>query len=82
MLVPPMVSTAAGALVIPHLPAGRWRLTVVRGCRPMSGLGLIVGVIVIAAIWQRLCGYPEDADGSRNHGGLSEPRRRHCAGCQ
>jgi N-hydroxyarylamine O-acetyltransferase len=31
----------------------------------MSGPGLIVRVIVIAAIWKRLCGYPEEADGSR-----------------
>jgi hypothetical protein len=25
----------------------------------MSGPGLKVGVIVIAAIWQQLCGYPK-----------------------
>ncbi|MGO9187849.1 MAG: arylamine N-acetyltransferase [Streptosporangiaceae bacterium] len=48
-----------------------------RGCRPVSGLSLIVSVIVIIAIWQRLCAYPEDAGGSPNRGGLSEPRRRH-----
>jgi len=42
----------------PHLPAGRWGLAMLRGCYAMSGLGLIVSVIVITAIWQRLCAYP------------------------
>jgi hypothetical protein len=54
LVVQTMVSTAAGALLIPHLPGGRWRLTVVRGCHPISGLALIVSIVVIAVTWQRL----------------------------
>ena len=61
LVVQPMVSTAAGTLVIPHLPAGQWRLTVLLTCRPMSGLSLVVGVVVITITWQRRLRLSEDA---------------------
>ena len=43
----PMVSTAAGALLIAHLPARQWRLTILLCWHPMSGLSLAVSVVVI-----------------------------------
>lgn len=54
--------------------AGGWPFCV--AAIPMSGLSLIVSVVVITVTW-----HPEDADGSRNRGGLSEPRRHYRASC-
>jgi len=56
-VVPPMVSAATGALLIPHLPPGQPRLTMLLGCYAMFGLSLIASVIVITTIWQRLVRY-------------------------
>lgn len=53
-VVPPMVSAATGALLIPHLPAGQLRLTMMVGCLAMFGLSLIAAVITITLIWSRL----------------------------
>ena len=53
-VVPPMVSAATGALLIPHLPAGQPRLTMLLACYAMFGLSLIASVVVITQLWQRL----------------------------
>ena len=56
-VVPPMVSAAAGALLIPHLPPGTGRATLLYGCWAMFGLSLIAGLIIITMIWSRLALY-------------------------
>jgi C4-dicarboxylate transporter/malic acid transport protein len=53
-VVPPMVSAATGALLIPHLPAGQARLTMLLACYAMFGLSLVASLIVITMIWGRL----------------------------
>ncbi|SDD43797.1 C4-dicarboxylate transporter/malic acid transport protein [Nocardioides lianchengensis] len=53
-VVPPMVSAATGPLLIPHLPAGQWQLTMQLLCTVMFGLTLLASLIVIALIWGRL----------------------------
>src|SRR5260370_27374109 len=56
-VVPPMVSAANGALLIPHLAAGQGRLTLLLGCYPMFGISLLASVIIITQIWSRLVVY-------------------------
>ncbi|GAB2761184.1 TDT family transporter [Nocardioides salsibiostraticola] len=53
-VVPPMVSAATGPLLIPHLPAGQWQLTLQVACYAMFGLALLASLVVIALIWGRL----------------------------
>ncbi|NNH68698.1 TDT family transporter [Nocardia uniformis] len=53
-VVSPMVSAATGALLVPHLPAGQARLTMMLGCLAMFGLSLIAALITITIIWSRL----------------------------
>jgi C4-dicarboxylate transporter/malic acid transport protein len=53
-VVPPMVSAATGALLIPHTPPGSGRATLLYGCYAMFGLSLFASVIVITLIWNRL----------------------------
>ncbi|BCY07050.1 C4-dicarboxylate ABC transporter [Actinoplanes sp. L3-i22] len=53
-VVPPMVSATTGALLVPHLPAGQLRLTLLLGCWAMFGLSLIASFVVLSMIWQRL----------------------------
>ncbi|PUA82908.1 TDT family transporter [Nocardioides currus] len=53
-VVPPMVSAATGPLLIPHLPAGQWQLTMQLLCAAMFGLTIIASLVVIALIWGRL----------------------------
>jgi C4-dicarboxylate transporter/malic acid transport protein len=56
-VVPPMVSAAAGALLIPHMVPGTGRTTMLYGCYAMFGLSLIAGLIIISMIWSRLALY-------------------------
>ncbi len=56
-VVPPMVSAAAGALLIPHMAPGTGRTTMLYGCYAMFGLSLIAGLIIISMIWSRLAHY-------------------------
>jgi tellurite resistance protein TehA-like permease len=49
-----MVSAATGALLVPHLPAGQVRLTMLLACYAMFGLSLIASLVIIPQIWQRL----------------------------
>jgi C4-dicarboxylate transporter/malic acid transport protein len=56
-IVPPMVSAATGALLVPYAPAGQLRLATLLGCYAMFGLSLVASLIVIAQIWFRLTTY-------------------------
>ncbi len=53
-VVPPMVSAATGALLIPHVAPGQGRLTLLLGCYAMFGISLFASVIIITQIWARL----------------------------
>ncbi|BBZ47200.1 C4-dicarboxylate ABC transporter [Mycobacterium parmense] len=56
-VVPPMVSAATGALLLPHLAAGAARATMLYGCYAMFGLSLVASLNVISMIWTRLTMY-------------------------
>ena len=62
-VVPPMVSASTGALLLPHVPAGQPRLTLLIACYIMFGISLIASLLVTAQVWSRLTRY-----------GLPEPR--------
>jgi len=62
-VVPPMVSASTGALLLPHLPAGQPRLTLLIACYAMFGISLIASLLITTQIWARLSRY-----------GLPEPR--------
>ncbi|HEY2522694.1 MAG TPA: TDT family transporter [Streptosporangiaceae bacterium] len=53
-VVPPMVSAATGALLIPHVPAGQARLTLLLACYAMFGISLLASLFIIPQIWARL----------------------------
>lgn len=53
-IVPAMVSAATGALLVPHVPAGQARETLLLACYALFGLTLLTSVLVTAAIWNRL----------------------------
>lgn len=53
-VVPPMVSAATGALLIPHLAPGAGRATMLYGCYAMFGLSLVAAFIIISMVWNRL----------------------------
>jgi tellurite resistance protein TehA-like permease len=56
-VVPPMVSAANGALLIPHLRPGQGQETLLLACYAMFGMSLIASVIIIPLIWGRLVSY-------------------------
>ncbi|MCB0918041.1 MAG: TDT family transporter [Actinobacteria bacterium] len=53
-IVPPMLSAASGALLIPHTPAGELRLLLYYVGYSMFGFSLIASFIIITLIWHRL----------------------------
>ncbi|MFG1954916.1 TDT family transporter [Micromonospora sp. NPDC048830] len=53
-VVPPMVSAANGALLVPHLPAGQARLDMVVACYAMFGASLLATLIILPQLWSRL----------------------------
>ncbi|WP_433624042.1 TDT family transporter [Nocardia sp. CA-120079] len=53
-VVPPMVSAAMGALLVPYLPEGQLRLTMILLCLAMFGLSLIAALVTTTMIWSRL----------------------------
>jgi C4-dicarboxylate transporter/malic acid transport protein len=53
-VVPPMVSAASAALLVPFAPAGQLRLTLLLAGYALFGLSLLPSVIVTMLIWQRL----------------------------
>jgi C4-dicarboxylate transporter/malic acid transport protein len=56
-VVPPMVSAANGALLIPHVASAQGRLTLLLACYAMFGISLFASVIIITQIWSRLVVY-------------------------
>lgn len=53
-IVPPMVSAAIGAMLVPYAPAGAIRETMFYCCFCLFGLSLVSAMIVISMIWSRL----------------------------
>ncbi len=56
-VVPPMVSAATGALLIPYASPGQGRLTLLLACYALFGISLFASVIIITQIWSRLVHY-------------------------
>jgi C4-dicarboxylate transporter/malic acid transport protein len=56
-VVPPMVSAANGALLIPHLPEGQARLGMLMACYAMFGISLFATLFIVPQVWQRLVQY-------------------------
>jgi len=56
-VVPPMVSAATGALLIPHIASATGRQTMLYGCYAMFGLSLMAAFIILTMIWSRLVLY-------------------------
>ncbi|MBO1754650.1 TDT family transporter [Allobranchiibius sp. CTAmp26] len=56
-IVPPMVSAAGGAALIPHLPPGHARATMLFFCYACFGVTLLGCLVVIPLIWRRLLRY-------------------------
>ncbi len=53
-VVPPMVSAACGAPLVPYAAAGQARLTLLLGCYAMFGISMFASVIIITLVWSRL----------------------------
>ena len=53
-IVPPMVSASTGALLLPHVPSGQVRLTLMLACYGMFGMSLFIGLITMTLIYSRL----------------------------
>ncbi|MFE7752114.1 TDT family transporter [Streptomyces sp. NPDC057428] len=53
-VVPPLVSAATGALLVPHAPAGEPRLAMLLGCCALFGLGLLAVLLVLSMVYSRL----------------------------
>ncbi len=53
-VVPPMVSAAIGAMLVPYAPEGVLRETMFFLCFSMFGLSLIAAMIIVVMIWSRL----------------------------
>lgn len=53
-VVPPLVSAATGALLVPHTPAGQPRLALLLGCYALLGMGLVAVFLVLAMVYSRL----------------------------
>ncbi|WP_228714079.1 TDT family transporter [Prauserella endophytica] len=53
-VVPPMVSAANGALLVPHLPAGGARTAMLLACYAMFGISLFATLCLLPQVWQRL----------------------------
>jgi len=53
-VVPPMVSAANGALLVPFAASGQARLSLLAGCYAMFGISLFASLIIIPLVWSRL----------------------------
>ncbi|MDX2525084.1 TDT family transporter [Streptomyces europaeiscabiei] len=53
-LVAPMVSAALGPLLVPHLPPGQARQTLLFGCLGLFGLSLLATLLVLPLVFGRL----------------------------
>jgi C4-dicarboxylate transporter/malic acid transport protein len=56
-VVPPMVSAASGAVLLPHMAPGTGRETMFYGCLAMFGLSLTASFVIITMVWSRLAHY-------------------------
>ena len=53
-VVPPMVSAATGALLIPHLAAGQSREAMLVACLALFGMAAVASALTATMIWTRL----------------------------
>ncbi|MFF4171455.1 TDT family transporter [Streptomyces sp. NPDC001744] len=53
-LVAPMVSAALGPLLVPHLPAGQPRQTLLLACHALFGVSLLATLVVLPLVFGRL----------------------------
>lgn len=53
-VVPPLVSAATGALLIPHAAAGQPRLALLLACYALLGMGSVAVLLVLAMVYSRL----------------------------
>ncbi|WP_225837505.1 TDT family transporter [Streptomyces sp. NK08204] len=53
-LVPPMVSAACGPLLVPHLPPGQARETLLLACLALFGLSLLAALLMLPLVFARL----------------------------
>ncbi len=53
-VVPPMVSAATGALLVPHVAAGTSQESLLYLCYAFFGMSLLASLVVITLIWSRL----------------------------
>jgi tellurite resistance protein TehA-like permease len=53
-IVPPMVSAATGALLVPHAAAGQARLDLLLGCYALFGVSAIAAFVTLGLVWSRL----------------------------
>jgi tellurite resistance protein TehA-like permease len=56
-VVPPMVSAATGALLLPYMAPGSGRATMLYACYAMFGMSLMAAMIITTLIWSRLAHY-------------------------
>jgi tellurite resistance protein TehA-like permease len=57
-LVAPMVSAALGPLLVPHLPPGQARATLLLGCLALFGLSLFATLLMLPLVFGRLLSGP------------------------
>ncbi|GAA4236662.1 TDT family transporter [Actinomadura meridiana] len=55
-VVAPMVAAALGPALVPHLPDGQARATLLYGCYGMFGASLLATLVLLPGIWSRLAG--------------------------
>ncbi|MQY09319.1 TDT family transporter [Actinomadura macrotermitis] len=53
-LVAPMVAAATGPALVPYLPAGQARTTMLFGCQAMFGASLLATLVLLPVVWSRL----------------------------
>ncbi|MBC6460731.1 TDT family transporter [Actinomadura sp. HBU206391] len=53
-VVAPMVAAALGPALVPHLPAGAARESMLYGCYAMFGMSLLATLVLLPGIWTRL----------------------------
>ena len=53
-IVPPMVSAATGALLVPHVAAGQARLDLLLGCYALFGVSAVASTLTLSVLWNRL----------------------------
>ncbi|MDQ0944698.1 TDT family transporter [Streptomyces sp. V1I1] len=53
-VVAPMVSASFGPLLVPHLPAGQWRETMLLASYAMFGVSLLASLLILPMVFARL----------------------------